>query len=78
MTVLVAGAAYLLITQLAEIGFGTIFDELRQANLAWVGLALILAQLAVVGSGIWSAAPSRRRCRCCRVCSFSSRSSSST
>ena len=52
MTVLVAGAAYLLITQLAEIGFGTIFDELRQANLAWVGLALILAQLAVVGSGI--------------------------
>ena len=52
MTALVAAAAYLLITQLAEIGFETIFDELREANLAWVGLALVLAQLAVVGSGI--------------------------
>ena len=52
MTALVAAAAYLLITQLAEIGFETIFDELREANLAWVGPALVLAQLAVVGSGI--------------------------
>jgi glycosyltransferase 2 family protein len=52
MTALVAGAAYLLITQLAQIGFDTIFDELRKANIAWVVLALILAQLAVVGSGI--------------------------
>ena len=52
MTALVAGAAYLLITQLAEIGFDTIFDELREATLVWVGLALVLAQLAVVGSGI--------------------------
>ena len=52
ITALVAGAAYLLITQLAEIGFDTIFDELRQATLTWVVLALLVAQLAVVGSGI--------------------------
>lgn len=52
LTALLAGAAYLLITQLAEIGFGTILDELQEANLAWVVLALLLAQLALVGSGI--------------------------
>jgi glycosyltransferase 2 family protein len=51
-TVLVGVAAYLLITQLAEIGFGTIADALREANLAWVVLALILAQLALVTSGM--------------------------
>ena len=37
-------AAYLLISQLADIGFGTIADELRDAELAWVVVALILAQ----------------------------------
>jgi uncharacterized membrane protein YbhN (UPF0104 family)/tRNA A-37 threonylcarbamoyl transferase component Bud32 len=45
-------AAYLLISQLAEIGFGTIADELRDAEVAWVVLALILAQCSLVGSGV--------------------------
>jgi glycosyltransferase 2 family protein len=45
-------AAYLLITQLADIGFGTIADELREAELVWVVLALILAQSTFVPSGI--------------------------
>jgi uncharacterized membrane protein YbhN (UPF0104 family)/tRNA A-37 threonylcarbamoyl transferase component Bud32 len=45
-------AAYLLISQLADIGFDTIVDELREAELAWVLLALILAQAALIGSGI--------------------------
>ena len=45
-------AAYLLISQLADIGFGTIADELRDADPAWVLVALILAQLTFIGSGI--------------------------
>ena len=45
-------AAYLLISQLADIGFDTIWHELSNANLAWVILALILAQTALIGSGI--------------------------
>ncbi len=45
-------AAYLLITQLAEIGFGTIADELRGAELAWVVVALVLAQTTFIPSGI--------------------------
>jgi uncharacterized membrane protein YbhN (UPF0104 family)/tRNA A-37 threonylcarbamoyl transferase component Bud32 len=45
-------AAYAVITQLADIGFDTIGRELGDAELAWVVLALILAQSAFVGSGI--------------------------
>ena len=45
-------AAYLLISQLASIGFGTIAHELRDAELAWVVIALILAQCTFVPSGI--------------------------
>jgi uncharacterized membrane protein YbhN (UPF0104 family)/tRNA A-37 threonylcarbamoyl transferase component Bud32 len=45
-------AAYLLITQLADIGFGTIADELRQAEPVWVVIAVILAQSTFVPSGI--------------------------
>ena len=45
-------AAYLLISQLADIGFGTIADELRDAELAWVLVALILAQTTFIPSGI--------------------------
>jgi uncharacterized membrane protein YbhN (UPF0104 family)/tRNA A-37 threonylcarbamoyl transferase component Bud32 len=45
-------AAYLLISQLAKIGFGTIAHELGQADAAWVVLALILAQCALIGSGV--------------------------
>jgi uncharacterized membrane protein YbhN (UPF0104 family) len=52
VTALVAVAAYLLIKQLADIGFGTIADELSQATLAWVVLGLILAQLALVAGGV--------------------------
>jgi uncharacterized membrane protein YbhN (UPF0104 family) len=52
VTALVFVAAYLLITQLAEIGFGTIADELRTADAAWVALALVVAQLTFVAQGI--------------------------
>jgi uncharacterized membrane protein YbhN (UPF0104 family)/tRNA A-37 threonylcarbamoyl transferase component Bud32 len=52
LTVMLGIAAYLLITQLAEIGFGTIADALRGASVPWVLLALILAQLALVSSGV--------------------------
>jgi glycosyltransferase 2 family protein len=45
-------AAYLLISRLADIGFDTIAAELGKAELAWVLLALILAQAAFIGSGI--------------------------
>jgi glycosyltransferase 2 family protein len=45
-------AAYLIISQLAEIGFGTIAHELRDAEPVWVLLALLLAQSTFVGSGV--------------------------
>jgi uncharacterized membrane protein YbhN (UPF0104 family)/tRNA A-37 threonylcarbamoyl transferase component Bud32 len=50
-TALVFGA-YLLISKLASIGFGTIAHELRQADIAWVVVALLLAQTTFVPSGI--------------------------
>jgi uncharacterized membrane protein YbhN (UPF0104 family)/tRNA A-37 threonylcarbamoyl transferase component Bud32 len=52
VTAMIAIAVYLLITQLAEIGFGTIADELRDADLAWVVLGVVLAQCTFVGQGI--------------------------
>ena len=52
LTAAVIFAAYLLITQLADIGFGTIADELRQADLVWVVVALILAQTTFIPSGV--------------------------
>jgi glycosyltransferase 2 family protein len=52
ITAMIAVAAYLIITQLAEIGFGTIADELRSAEVAWIVVGLILAQLTFVGRGI--------------------------
>ena len=45
-------AAYLLISQLANIGFGTISHEVGQASPAWVVFALILAQATLVGAGV--------------------------
>ena len=45
-------AAYLLISKLAAIGFGTIAHELRDADLAWLVVAVILAQATFIGSGI--------------------------
>jgi uncharacterized membrane protein YbhN (UPF0104 family) len=52
LTAAVVFAAYLLIGQLAEIGFDTIADELREAKLAWVIVALLLAQATFIPSGI--------------------------
>jgi uncharacterized protein (TIRG00374 family) len=45
-------AAYLLISQLANIGFGTIAHEVSQASPAWAVFALILAQATLIGSGV--------------------------
>jgi glycosyltransferase 2 family protein len=45
-------AAYVLISKLAEVGFDTIYRELKQADVAWVVLALILAQSSFIGTGI--------------------------
>jgi uncharacterized membrane protein YbhN (UPF0104 family)/tRNA A-37 threonylcarbamoyl transferase component Bud32 len=45
-------AAYLLISQLADIGFGTISHQLGRADAAWVVTALIIAQCSFIGSGI--------------------------
>jgi uncharacterized membrane protein YbhN (UPF0104 family)/tRNA A-37 threonylcarbamoyl transferase component Bud32 len=52
LTALLIVAAYLLITRLAEIGFGTIYRELKGADPAWVVVALILAQCSFIGSGV--------------------------
>ena len=51
-TAMIGIAAYLIITQLAEIGFGTIADELRDAEVAWIVAGLIIAQLTFVGRGV--------------------------
>jgi glycosyltransferase 2 family protein len=52
VTAAVAFAAYLLITQLAKIGFGTIAHELRQADVAWIVVGVILAQLTFVTAAV--------------------------
>jgi uncharacterized membrane protein YbhN (UPF0104 family) len=51
-TGLVAAGAYLLISKLAKIGFGTIADNLRHAEVAWILVGLITAQLTFVAGGI--------------------------
>jgi uncharacterized membrane protein YbhN (UPF0104 family)/tRNA A-37 threonylcarbamoyl transferase component Bud32 len=51
-TGLIAFAAYLLISKLAKIGFGTIANELRHSDLVWVVVALLLAQLSYVPQAI--------------------------
>jgi uncharacterized membrane protein YbhN (UPF0104 family)/tRNA A-37 threonylcarbamoyl transferase component Bud32 len=45
-------AAYLLISKLAKIGFGTIYHELRGSNLVWVGVALLISQLSYVSEAV--------------------------
>jgi glycosyltransferase 2 family protein len=45
-------AAYTLISRIAEVGFGTVVDELSGADLAWTAVALVLAQLTMIGGGI--------------------------
>jgi glycosyltransferase 2 family protein len=52
ITAVLIVAAYLLISKLAQIGFGTIYDELKQADLAWFGIALLLAQCSFIGKGV--------------------------
>lgn len=52
VTAAVALAAYLLIGQLAEIGFDTIADALRNAEPAWLITALLVAQLGFVPEAI--------------------------
>jgi uncharacterized membrane protein YbhN (UPF0104 family)/tRNA A-37 threonylcarbamoyl transferase component Bud32 len=52
MTLALIFSAYLLISKLAEIGFGTIADELRGATVAWVVVALLLVQFTFIPSGI--------------------------
>ena len=52
LTAALVFGAYLLITKLAAIGFGTIAHELRHADIAWVVVALILAQSTFVASGV--------------------------
>ena len=52
VTAAVAVAAYLLIAELAEIGFGTIAEELREADVPWVVAGLILAQLSFIGGAL--------------------------
>ena len=72
-------AAYLLISQLAEIGFDTIADELRKADAAWVVVALLLAQTDVRPvRHLGTRRRWRRRSRCCPASCSSRRSSSST
>jgi uncharacterized membrane protein YbhN (UPF0104 family) len=44
--------AYLLISKLAAIGFGTIAHEVGKAHAAWVVVALIVAQCAFVAGGV--------------------------
>src|SRR4029453_3432275 len=51
LTAGVAFAAYLIISQLADIGFGTIAHQLREMDIAWFVFALILAQPSFIASG---------------------------
>ena len=52
LTAMVVVAAYLLITQLAKIGFGTIADELRNAEVAWIAVGVLIAQLTFIAGGV--------------------------
>jgi tRNA A-37 threonylcarbamoyl transferase component Bud32 len=65
MTAALAFAAYLLISQLADIGFRTIIDELREAEPAWLIVALLLAQSTFVANGISVRGGCRSRCPSC-------------
>jgi uncharacterized membrane protein YbhN (UPF0104 family) len=52
LTAALVFAAYLLIGQLADIGIATIVDEVREAEPAWLVVALILAQSTFVANGV--------------------------
>jgi uncharacterized membrane protein YbhN (UPF0104 family)/tRNA A-37 threonylcarbamoyl transferase component Bud32 len=52
MLALVMGAAYVLVTQLADIGIDTFVDEVGRADPGWLVVALILAQVTFLGGAI--------------------------
>jgi uncharacterized membrane protein YbhN (UPF0104 family)/tRNA A-37 threonylcarbamoyl transferase component Bud32 len=52
ITAVVAFSAYLLISQLAGIGFATIAADLRQAQLAWLVVGFVLAQIAFLPEAV--------------------------
>jgi glycosyltransferase 2 family protein len=52
LTAALVFGAYLLISKLAAIGFGTIAHEVGKAEPAWVVVALLLAQSTFIGSGV--------------------------
>jgi uncharacterized membrane protein YbhN (UPF0104 family)/tRNA A-37 threonylcarbamoyl transferase component Bud32 len=52
MTAALAFAAYLLISQLADIGFRTIVDQLADAEPAWLIVGLLVAQSALIACGV--------------------------
>jgi tRNA A-37 threonylcarbamoyl transferase component Bud32 len=51
VTAMIGIAVYLLISQLADIGFRTIANELRHADVAWIVVGLVLAQLTFIAGG---------------------------
>ncbi|HEU0286918.1 MAG TPA: lysylphosphatidylglycerol synthase transmembrane domain-containing protein [Nocardioidaceae bacterium] len=51
-TAAVGVAAYLLISQLAEVGFETIWDALRNAEPVWLVTGLLLAQIGLIPEAI--------------------------
>lgn len=52
LTVLVAVAGYLTITQLSQIGFETIVTQLRSADWRWAVVALVVAQLPFLTAAV--------------------------
>jgi uncharacterized membrane protein YbhN (UPF0104 family)/tRNA A-37 threonylcarbamoyl transferase component Bud32 len=52
MTAALVFAAYLLISQLADIGFRTIVSQLGDADPAWLIVALLIAQSALIACGV--------------------------
>jgi uncharacterized membrane protein YbhN (UPF0104 family)/tRNA A-37 threonylcarbamoyl transferase component Bud32 len=52
MTAFLVFAAYLLITQLADVGFDTIVDQLRDADIPWVVVGLVIAQLTFIAQAV--------------------------
>jgi len=52
LTAALVFGAYLLISKLSAIGFGTIAHEVGKAEPAWVIVALVLAQATFIGSGV--------------------------
>ncbi len=52
LVALVIFTAYSLIGRIAELGPAALRDQLRGADLAWAAVALVLAQLTMIGGGI--------------------------